>query len=57
MCPHGGECTLVLKLMKLWGAWVPQSIKRSTLSFGSGHGLGVVRWSPMSGSVLGEMSA
>ena len=40
-----------------WGVWVAQSLEHLTLDFGSGHDLRVVRWSPMSGSVLCEEPA
>ena len=39
------------------GTWVAQSVKHLTLDFGSGHGLRVMRWNPMSGSKLGTESA
>ena len=34
-----------------------QSVKHPTLDFNSGHALGVVRWSPESGSALRTESA
>jgi len=36
-----------------WGAWVAWSVKRPTLDFGSGHDLGVVRWSSTLGFTHG----
>ena len=36
-----------------WGTWVAQLLKHLTLDFISGHDLTVVRWNPVSGSVLG----
>ena len=38
---------------KGWDTWVAQLVKCPTLGFGSSYDLGVVRWSPMLGSVLG----
>ena len=37
----------------IWGNWVAQLVKCLTLDFGSGHDLGIVRLSPVSGCVLG----
>ena len=39
------------------GPWVAQLVKRPTLDLGSGHDLGIMRWSPESGSVFGGESA
>ena len=42
-----------LKTKSLRGSWVAQSVKRPTLSFGSGHDLTVsLSLSPVSGSAL-----
>jgi len=40
-----------LKMNQKWGAWVAQLVEHLTLDFGSGHDLGFVKLSPMSGSV------
>ena len=39
------------------GVWVAQLVEQPTLGFGSGHGLMVVRSSPVLGSVLSRESA
>lgn len=39
------------------GAWAAQSVKSSTLDFGPGQDLGVVRMSLVSGSALSVASA
>ena len=41
-----------LKNIKIWGAWVAQSVECPTLDFSSAHGFMVMGWSPMSGFVL-----
>ena len=40
-----------------WGAWVAQLVEHPTLGFGSDDDLRVVRWSPVSGSMLSRESA
>ena len=44
---------LCQKMPYLWGTWVALSVKHSTLVFGSGHDLRVVRLSLVLNSVLG----
>ena len=57
ICQSYIDVFLNQELNKIWGAWVAQSVKRPTLDFGSGHGLTVVRLSPVLGSVLGMKPA
>ena len=40
------------KRTEKWGAWVAQSVERSTLDSGSGHDPRVMGLSPKSGSAL-----
>ena len=44
---------LIIKIV-LGGVWVAQSVERSTLDFGSGHDLTVLRSSPVSGPPAGH---
>lgn len=41
-----------MKVPRVWGAWVAQSVKCQTLGFGSHHDPGVVGLSSVSGSTL-----
>ena len=43
----------LIKSKNFKGAWVAQLVKHPTLDFSSGHDLRVLRWSPMSDSMLG----
>ena len=43
---------LCFKTLQTHSAWVAQSIKHTTLDFGSGHDLMILRSSPTSGSLL-----
>ena len=47
----------ILKTNHYRGTWVAQSIKHSTLGFGSGHDLKVLGWSPVASSSLRAESA
>ena len=51
--------TVILSILKtlLRGASGAQLVELVTLGLSSGHGLRVLRWSPMSGSMLSEESA
>ena len=49
--------TVSFKLILLGGTWVAQSFGHLTLGLGSGHDLGVLRSSPVSGSMPGMESA
>ena len=50
---HFKQCQKIMP----WGAWVTQAVECLTLGFSLGHELGVVRLSPVLGSLLSRKSA